>query len=179
MSRRSAIFDLPQEVREELSERLISSGFGGYEGLSDWLADKGFSISKSAIHRYGQGLQEDFDAAMGDVRKAQELARAYASASPDDSQALTGAVAAMAQESLLRIMIGLRKVESDPSETAKQMAQVSRALADLGRLGISQAKHAVEMRKQAAEELAGKVEQEGGAVTPERLRQIMRETYGV
>ena len=74
MPSRRKIFELPAELREELERRLVSSGFGGYCGLSDWLAEQGFRISKSALHKYGQELEEEFESAMADVRYAKALA---------------------------------------------------------------------------------------------------------
>jgi len=45
---------LPKEIRLELMRRIIESGFGQYEELSEWLKNLGHDIGKSAIHRFGQ-----------------------------------------------------------------------------------------------------------------------------
>lgn len=162
MARRSSVFDLPQEVRDELNARLVQSGFGGYEDLAEWLRGQGFQISRSAVHRYGQDLEAEYEAAMGDVRRATELARAYAQADPDDGAALTGSIARMAQESLLRILLSLRKAEqagdANAEDMARHMSQVSRALADLGRVTIQHSKHAADVRKRITAEAADRAE---------------------
>lgn len=185
MPPRNAIFTLPPELRDQLNAKLVQSGFGDYTGLSAWLQEQGWEISKSAVHRYGQALASEYEAAMADVKKATELARAYAADDADDGAALTGAIARMAQESLLRILLALRKAEQagehEPQEMAKHMSQVSRALADLGRVTISHAKHASAIRAQLAQELEQRVQQAGagGAISPEQLRKIISEAYGV
>ena len=61
MPPRSKVYDLPQELRDELNERLVTSGFQGYEALTEWLAENGFKLSRSAVHRYGSALQEEFE----------------------------------------------------------------------------------------------------------------------
>lgn len=153
--RSSVRTDLPEDVRAALNERLVKQGFGGYAELSEWLKVEGYQISRSALHRYGQELATEYEAAMGDVRRATELARAYADADPDDAAALTGSIARMAQESLLRILLGLRQTENaDPTDMARHMSSVSRALADLGRVTIQHSKHAADVRKAIAEEAA-------------------------
>ena len=52
MARPSNIDKLPEDVRAELHSELSRTNFTGYEWLSLWLADKGYSVSKSAIQRY-------------------------------------------------------------------------------------------------------------------------------
>lgn len=154
MPRRSSVLAVPPEIREELNARLVAGGFAGYEELAAWLAAQGCQISKSALHRYGKGLQEDFEHAMADVKKATELARAYAQSDEDERAALTEASARIAQEQLLRILIGLRKAEDEPGRAARHMAQVSRAIAELGRLTISHKQWQEEERRRAREEAA-------------------------
>ena len=178
MPSRRKIFELPIELREELERRLVSSGFGGYCGLSDWLAEQGFSISKSALHKYGQELEAEFESAMADVRYAKALAKAYAADDPDDSQAFTGAIAAMGQHALLKIMLAIRKADQDPTQNAKLMAQVSQALTSLGRLSISQSRHANDVRRQVAEDLARRVEESDVPLTPESFRALVAQVYG-
>ena len=175
MPRRSTLYELPAEVRERLNARLVETGFSDYQALADWLSEQGYQISRSAVHRYGQELEAEYAAAMGDVRRATELARAYAEADPDDGAALTGSIARMAQESLLRILLSLRKAESageaDSAEMARHMSQVSRALADLGRVTIAHARHAAAVRREIVTEVAARAEAVGArqGVSPEAI----------
>lgn len=52
MARPSNINKLPENVRAELHAELLQTNFSCYEWLSSWLADKGFTVSKSALQRY-------------------------------------------------------------------------------------------------------------------------------
>jgi hypothetical protein len=159
MPPRSKVFTLPPEVLAELDRRLIDSGFGGYRDLAGWLAEQGYQIQKSALQRYGSGLEADFERTMADVQKTQRLAQAYAEANPDEANAMTGATVRIAQESLLRITLALRQAEEDPAALARSMPNVTRALADLGRLDISREKWAREMQQAERSAAADRAEQ--------------------
>jgi hypothetical protein len=80
MPARSKVYELTSELRAELDRRLIVSGFGGYDGLADWLAEQGYQIGRSSLHRYGHDLQADFERTMADVQRTQQLAQAYTEA---------------------------------------------------------------------------------------------------
>lgn len=183
MPARSAVATLPADVRAELDRRLVERAFGGYEDLAGWLVSQGYAISKSALHRYGSALEEDFERTMADVARTQRMAQAFAEANPDQATALTDATVRVAQESLLRITLALRKGEDDPAALAKLMPNVTRALADLGRLNISREKWSAERERQiaraAAEGLAQSADAAGEPVTAERIRALVAEVYGV
>lgn len=187
MSARSAVVSLPAALRAELDQRLVGGGFQGYEALSQWLSTAGYQISKSALHRYGSALEEDFERTMASVRATQALARAYDATQPDDGAALTGATVRVMQDSLLRIAMTLRDAQeaedADPARIAKLLPSLSRALADLGRLDISREKWGIEREREiartAAAALAERASADGGPVTPARLREIAAEIYGV
>ena len=155
MPPRNKVFDLPQEVREELNEKLVSSGFPGYEALAGWL---GYNVSKSSVHRYGQDLQEEFEEAMGDVKKTTALAKAMVADQDDESGSLLDATARIAQDHLLRILIALRNAEHEPEKAAKHIATVTKAMADIGRVSLSQKKWAKELRVEVLEEAANRVD---------------------
>lgn len=180
MPPRSKVHSLPSEVRDELNARLIGNGFGGYEDLAGWLSSQGYSISKTALHRYGSDLQQSFEQAMADVRRSTELAKALNQSAQDDEASLTDATVRIAQESLLRVTIALREAEDDPSNAAPALAKISRALADLGRVGIAQRKWQAEVRAKAeavaarAEKIASK-----GGLSAEAVAEIRREILGV
>jgi len=175
------VLGLPEAIREDLNRRLVQGGFSGYEALSEWLQGEGYQISRSAVHRYGAALEEEFSDAMADARRANELGRA--AMGDDDGSGLRRSMTAIAQETLLRILMGLRQAEAaaaddadggNPAELARSMSLVTRAMADLGRLGLADAKYA-----NTIERIATQIEAEGGQATPARLRQIAREVYGV
>lgn len=185
MAPRPKVLTLPAEVRAELDARLVANGFGDYVALSEWLESQGYTIGKSALHKYGRSIQEDFERTMADVARTQAMAQAYAKANPDEQSALTGATVRIAQESLLRITIALREAEDDPAQTARLMPSITRALADLGRLDISREKWgrelaaaaAAEARAQAADRAAEVATRSGlSAATVDALR---REILGI
>jgi hypothetical protein len=183
MPRRSKVFGLDQETRDELNARLVASGFAGYEALAQWLEGRGYKLSKSALHRYGGDLQADFDSAMSDVRRTTDLARAYVAGDADEQASLVDATARIAQETLLRISIELRKAELEPEKVAAHMSKVARALADLGRVSIAQKKWAQELRRKTLEAAAQNVESEAkrqgaSATTIDALRAAIMQEMG-
>lgn len=181
MAKRSKIYDLPPETREELNERLVSSGFQGYQELSEWLSERGIQISRSSVQRYGQDLQEEFELAMGDVRKTTEMAKAFTESNDDTKGALVDATARMVQEQLLRITMALRNAEHEPHKAAKYIASVTHALADIGRMSISQKKWAVEVRHKAIEEAADKAAEvaKRGGLSEEMVTNLRKELLGI
>jgi len=164
MPPRSAVCALPVATRDELNARLIANGFSDYVALSDWLLSQGYSISKSSLHRWGQDLEAEFSGAMADARRAAELGRALSG--DDDGSGLRRATTAMAQETLLRILMSLRKAEAaaqeedggDPGALAKSLSLVTRSLADLGRLGLADSKYAAAQVAAAVNEATARVE---------------------
>ncbi len=54
MPRRDKASELPPEIKQQLHLRLVASNFGDYTAHADWLAQQGFEVSKSALHRYAQ-----------------------------------------------------------------------------------------------------------------------------
>lgn len=181
MPRRSKIYDLPQELRDELNERLVSSGFQDYEGLTSWLEENGFKLSRSAVHRYGSALQDEFDEAMGAVRKTTQMAKAWSDSDEDTQGALMGATSQMVQEQLMQITLALRKAEHEPEKAAKHMATISHALADLGRMTINQKKWALEVRKEVMREAADKAEEVArrGGLSASVVSDLRRELLGI
>lgn len=148
MARRSAVNKLSPELRDELTAKIVANAFGNYAGLSEWLAEKGYVISRSSLHRFGAELEAEFDSAMQDARRSIELAKAMrASGQSDDDGALLDASSSILQDQLLRISLALRTVDVDPQEAVKLVSQASRALADLGRLKVSYEKWQGEMRE--------------------------------
>lgn len=59
MARISTVYTLPPLVRQELTRRLLATGFGNYQNLEAWLAEQGYAISKSALHRFGTQLRDN------------------------------------------------------------------------------------------------------------------------
>lgn len=181
MPKRSKVYELPPELRDELNERLVSSGFQGYEQMANWLEERGFKVSRSSVQRYGQDLQEEFEMAMGDVRKTTEMAKAFTESDDDSKGSLVDATARIVQEQLLRITIALRKAEHEPEKAAKYMASITHALADIGRMSLGQKKWAREVRREVAQEAADKAAEvaKRGGLSADMVNNLRRELLGI
>lgn len=181
MAKRSKVYELPPEMREELNERLVSSGFQGYQELSEWLGERGIQISRSSVQRYGQDLQQEFELAMGDVRKTTEMAKALADSIEDEKGDLIGSTAAIVQDQLLKVLIGMRQADYEPEEAAKHIGKVTKAMADIGRLSLGQKKHAREIRIQAFQEAADKATEvaKRGGLSEEMVTNLRKELLGI
>lgn len=180
MPPRSKVQTLPDEVRDALNAKLISSGFSGYVELAGWLTEQGYEISRGSLQRYGSDLQESFEQAMGDVRRSIEMAKAMGDSVKDDEGDLTNATVRVAQDCLLRVTLALREAEHAPDKAASVLAKVSHAMADLGRLGISLKKWQaeVQVKAEAAASQVEKIAKKGG-LDASTVAEIRREILGV
>ena len=59
MARISTVYTLPPQVRQELIRRLLATGFSYYHELEVWLTEQGYTVSKSALHRFGTKLKDN------------------------------------------------------------------------------------------------------------------------
>lgn len=153
MARRSSIDGLPEEVRRWLDRALSDGGFSAYQQLEELLRAKGFGISKSAIHRYGQKLERRLAA----IKASTEAAKLMADAAPDDQDARSSALTAMIQTELFEAMINLREASDegvDPEQRAKLLSTVAKNIATLSRSSVNLKRFQVEIRREAAKEAA-------------------------
>lgn len=178
MPARSAVGQLPDEIRDELNRRLVENGFGSYAILADWLRGLGYQISKSALHRHGSALEADFDQALADVRRTRALAKACKD--DGDEGDVLSATSSILQEQLLRISIALRQADTDPQEAARSISVVARAHADVGRMQVTLQKWQESMREKAAvaADAVEKVARHGG-LTADSVDLIRREILGI
>ena len=146
MPPRRKITLLPGDLRRELDAALIESAFSNYRGLADWLAGKGYRISKSALHDYGTALESRIER----IRYATEQAEALVAAVPDDGLALADASIRLAQEQIYSLLYHAE------SGDLKATAGAARAIADTIRASIS-------LRRDRREVLAEAAEAAGGA----------------
>jgi hypothetical protein len=149
MPPRSKVQQLPAAVKSWLDEQLVESNFSGYERLAAELGARGYTISKTALNNYGQ----EFEDRLAAVKLATEQARAVVAAAPDEDNSVNDALIRLVQE---RIFVLLKDTNSDKVDLPK----ITRAIADLGRVSISQRKFAAEVRAKIEAELAA-MEEEG------------------
>lgn len=163
MPQRSKIITLPEEVKVELDQRLLAGKFCDYSALAEWLRDKGFDISRSAIHRYGQNFEERLAA----ITMATEQAKAVAEAAKDDEGAMNESLIRLVQTKAFEALI-----DADSPESLSKMGVM---IAKLSKASVDQKKWMREMRekaRQAADDVVKTVKQGGmSEATATEIRQ--------
>jgi DNA anti-recombination protein RmuC len=172
MAVRSSVLQLPPEVKEWLDQNLIESNFSGYQALSEALEEKGYSVSKSSIHRYGKG----FESSLAAVKLATEQAKAIVESSPDNEGAMNEALIRLVQQKSFEV---LTKLESDDN---KALTNIGHMVSSLAKSSVTVKKHAAEIRAKVEEkfnslEEASKMGKDG--LHQETLRRIREEIYGI
>ncbi len=170
MPKQSAVTILPENIRDELNERLISGGFAHYQELAEWLAEEGYEISRSAIHRYGYKFKNRLEA----LKHVTEQSRVIAEHIGDDANLVGDALTRLIQEKLFGIVINL----DDPGEM--NLPSLVRAIADLNRSSVTIKKYSAEVREKLAVKLTAleSESKQGGKLDPETLRRVREEIYG-
>ena len=105
MPQRSAISQLPEEIQLELNRRLVANSFSDYQGLSEWLEELGFEISRSSVHRHGHLFEEKLIA----IKIATEQAKAIATAAGDEEGAMNDALIRLIQQKAFDVLVTFRK----------------------------------------------------------------------
>lgn len=175
MGKRSKVLTLPAEVKTWLDATLVENNFSGYEIIAAELKARGFEISKSSLHRYGEPFENRLQA----LRVATEQAKAVTEASPDDDNAMNDALIRLVQEKVFSVLVETN-VGGEEGLTVKQLGQVSKAIADVGRASVQQKKfqQMVRQRADAAAESVSELAKQGGA-SAETIERIKREILGI
>ena len=168
MPPRSKVAALPAEVKAWLDQALVENNFAGYEALAEELTTRGYSIGKSALHRYGQNFEERLSA----LKVASEQARAVVAAAPDEEGAVNEALMRLVQEHLFKLLM------SDGDQI--DLPKVARAVAELGKASVVQKKWQAEVRAkaEAAASQLEKIAKKGG-LDAATVAEIRREILGV
>lgn len=185
MAQRSQISQLPPEVRSSLDQRLIGSGFSGYRELSEWLNEQGWSLSKSALHRYGKSFEDR----LGALKLTHDFAIAYKQALPDDQGARAEVLTDLAQDTLFNLMLQLQQKAQDLEHAEEDgdlmglsnvLSKVTRAISDVNRSGITVKKYASEVKEKLEAKFQNLEGQTGkGGLDAETLRKVREEIYGL
>lgn len=168
MPPRSKVASLPKSVKIWFDKALVENNFSDYEALAEELASRGFSISKSALHRYGQ----DFESKLSALKMASEQARAVVEAAPDEEGSVNEALMRFVQEHLFKMLLA-DEGKFDPYKMAK-------AVAELGKASVAQKKWQTEYREKA-EAAASRVEKiaKKGGLNQATVDEIRREILGM
>ncbi|ECO4186712.1 DUF3486 family protein [Salmonella enterica] len=181
MARRSTIDKLPEEVRRWLERALTESGFSGYAELEALMRDKGYLISKSAIHRYGQKIERRF----GAIRAATEAARMLTEGAADDQDARSEAVIALIQTELFESIVQLQEAEDeeiDPQVRVALLSKVAKNVATLSRASVNLKKFQQDLREKIAakmDALEAESKSGSGRIDAETLKRVREEIYGI
>lgn len=174
MARRSKVDKLPAELKAQLERLLVDRSHDGYAALAAWLAEQGYEISKSSLHRADQRIQR----VMAQIKASAEAARLLAQAAPDEADEHSAAVIRMVQSALFDAMLKVREAEdADPAEQVKLLSAAARAIAEASRASIGQKKWAEEVKTKldAIEREAGRA---GRTLDAETLKAVREGLYG-
>lgn len=171
MAPRSKIVRLPKEVKEWLDKALVEGDFSGYELLSEDLKARGFDLSKSAIHRYGQ----EFEARLAALKMATQQAKAISDSVPDDEGAMNDALIRLVQQKAFDMLLKM--------EEGASMKEVSLMVARLSNATVKQKQWQAEAREKLSAKLATLEQQaEGGSKAGfdlATLKRVREEIYGI
>lgn len=174
MPRRPKITRLPSDVRTWLDEALAEGNFAGYEALAAELRARGYDVSRSSVHRYGQRLERKLAA----IRASTEAARQIAAAAPDDADLRSAAVISLVQSDLFDALLALQEAETaEPGERVKLLAAAARAVAEASRASIGQKRWADEVRARL-DELERQAAKADRRLDAETLRAVREQLYG-
>lgn len=168
MPPRTKVEALPAEVKAWLDKALVEGNFSGYEQLEDELKARGHTIGKSSLHRYGSAFEQK----LASLKMASEQAKAVVTAAPDEEGAVNEALMRLVQEHLFNLLM---------AEGGKiDLPKVARAVAELGKASVTQAKWRAEVRAkaEAAAEAAARIGRKGG-LSEESVAEIRRKILGI
>ncbi|HHE9972438.1 TPA: DUF3486 family protein [Haemophilus influenzae 10810] len=180
MAPRSSIEQLPEDVRRWQERALTENGFAGYVELEKLLKDKGYSISKSAIHRYGQKIEGRLKA----IKESAEIAKLITESVDDDGDSQSDALMRLVQTDLMNILIESRNTEElSVKDKIKLFGNIGKNIAAMTSASVKlkqyQAEHKAKLLAKL-DEMAKNAEQEGNDMpTLERVRKGLLETYGL
>lgn len=185
MGRKSSIRRLPDDVRSYIETRLAEGALTLDELIDD--LRRRFPAhelpSRSAVHRYGQKLEERLAA----IRASTEAARLIRAQAGDREDARSEALTAMIQSELFESIMSLQAAsneEMDPGERVGLLSAAAKNIATLTRSSVALKKFQAEAeeraRKQLLEEQREKLNalSSKGGVSVETMAAI-RESLGI
>lgn len=136
-------------------------------------------VSRMAVNRYDLSMRE-VGARIQQAREISEVWIARLGSAPGGrtGHLITEMIRTMVFEIVQKLQEGELDGDSMP-DVIEQLKSLALTAARVERAAATSVKRERELKIQAAEELAERTRKEGGAVTPERLREIAREVYGV
>ena len=179
MAPRSSIEKLPEDVRRWLERALTENGFSGYVELENLLKEKGYQISKSAIHRYGQKIERRFKA----IKDSTEAARIIAEGAEDKEDKRSEALMGLLQSSLFEALVDIEDATDEkmsPMEKFQALSFAGKNVASLIQASTKLKTYQAEV-KERAETAAKEVEKvvKKGGLSDEVADEIRRKILGI
>ena len=179
MGRESAIDQLKPEDRQMLDRWLMDKGFCGYEEIAEKLADMGYSVSKSSVHRYGQKLENKLAA----VQASTQAAIMIADAAPDNSDMRSSAVLSLVQTEMFNALIALQEADSEdasPADRIMLMAKAGKGIAEIAKASVNQKKweNEVKERVEKAAKAVDAIAKKGG-MSKDIVNEVKKEILGI
>ena len=179
MGRESAIDQLKPEDKTMLDRWLMDKGFCGYEEIATKLAEMGYSVGKSSIHRYGQKLESKLAA----VQASTQAAMMIADAAPDDGDLRSSAVLSLVQTELFNALVSLQDSNdpnASPADRIMLMAKAGKGIAEIAKASVNQKKWESEV-KERVEKAAEAVESivKKGGLSAEVAADIRAQILGI
>lgn len=178
MPKRSTVKALPQAVKEWLDAALLENNFSGYSELEAELKARGYDISRSAVHRYGQALERR----LASIKASTEAAKIISENIGDDKSSQSEAILEMVQSQVFEVLMKLESVKEneDPMERLAALSFVGKNISPLIGAAINlkryraQVKEKAEAAAQAVETIVKK-----NGLTDETAEKIRQRILGV
>jgi hypothetical protein len=171
MPKKSSVSALPAEVKAWLDKALVEGNFSGYEALAKLVGERGYSISKSSLHRYGK----EFEDTMAAAKIATEQAKAIAEACPDEAGTMNDALIRLVQQKSFEVLM---KIQAEPGKMT--LTSLGKMISGLAQSSVSVKKwmSEVKAKTQAAAETVKKISAQGG-LSAESIKLIEAEILGI
>lgn len=178
MPKRSTVKALPQAVKDWLDAALVENDFSGYRELEDELKKRGFDISKSAVHRYGQKLEQR----LASIKASAEAAKVISENIGNEKSAQSDAILEMIQSEVFQALMSLEEIkeQDDPMKRLSALSSVGKNISPLIGASINLKKYQAEIKVRAdaaAKEVDQVVKKNG--LTEETANQIRKQILGI
>ena len=181
MPRKSTVeTGLSKEDKEALG-KLIASGKWTLDGLLEWLGEKGYGISRSALHRHVKKVEK----VAARLRESRQVTEALVSELGDAAtQGKQGRLLVeMARSIVFDMLMKLQDGDGDDELTVRDAAFLGKGLAEMGRALRFDQDFETKIREQIAGETMKRTEvalkKEGLKLDQAALDRIREEVYGI
>ncbi|AKO45690.1 DUF3486 family protein [[Haemophilus] ducreyi] len=178
MPKRSTVKNLPQAVKDWLYAALVENNFSGYRELEEASKARGYDISKSAVHRYGQKLEQR----LASIKASAEAAKVISENISNEKSAQSDAILEMIQSEVFQALMSLQEIkdEDDPMKRLSALSFVGKNISPLISASINLKKYQADVKAKAplAANEVEKIVKKGG-LSPETTDEIRQKILGI